>query len=188
MLVAFLYGSMVWGIFPMEEEISWEQQQKGKEVLQELCNAYLGLDRRLQRDTVLLSLPMSSRKENALMVNALQCSSTIVVQNSLREGFGLTATEAMWKTMCVVASRAFGLRQQIRSGIDGVVIQDPENPVEIARRLDDILDEGPKRDFMARNGRQRVHDEFLIFTQLCQWLRLLAACAAEPPRPVGDGV
>jgi trehalose synthase len=108
------------------------------------------------------------------------------VQNSLREGFGLTATEAMWKEMCVVASRAFGLRQQIRSGIDGVVVQDPEDPVEIARRLDDILDESPKRDIMARNGRQRVHDEFLIFTQLCHWLRLLSACASSPPQPAGE--
>jgi trehalose synthase len=166
---------------------SVQDDPEGAGVLEDLSAAYRELSPRFQQDVALLSLPMDSRKENALMVNALQRCSTIVVQNSLREGFGLTATEAMWKTMCVVASRAFGLRQQIRSGIDGVVIQDPQDPVEIARRLDDILDEGPKRDFMARNGRQRVHDEFLIFTQLCQWLRLLAACAAEPPRPVGEG-
>jgi trehalose synthase len=166
---------------------SVQDDPEGAGVLEDLSAVYRDLPPHFQRDVALFSLPMDSRKENALMVNALQRCSTIVVQNSLREGFGLTATEAMWKTMCVVASRAFGLRQQIRSGIDGVVIQDPEDPEEIARRLDDILDEGPKRDFMARNGRQRVHDEFLIFAQLCQWLRLLAACAADPPRPVGDG-
>jgi hypothetical protein len=39
---------------------------------------------------------------------------------------------------------------------------------------------------MARNGRQRVHDEFLIFTQLCHWLRLLSACASSPPQPAGE--
>ena len=65
---------------------------------------------------------------------------------------------------------------------DGVVVQDPEDPEEIAGRLDDILEDVPKRDYMARNGRQRVHDEFLIFTQLCHWLRLLNACATAPPR------
>ena len=72
------------------------------------------------------------------MVNALQRCSTVVVQNSLREGFGLTATEAMWKGVCVVGTRACGLRHQIRNGIDGILIQDPQDPGEIARRLDDI--------------------------------------------------
>jgi trehalose synthase len=165
---------------------SVQDDPEGAGVLEDLSTAYRSLPPRFQEDVALLSLPMDSRKENALMVNALQRCSTIVVQNSLREGFGLTATEAMWKEMCVVASRAFGLRQQIRSGIDGVVVQDPEDPEEIARRLDAILDESPKRDVMARNGRQRVHDEFLIFTQLCQWLRLLSACASSPPHPAGQ--
>ena len=162
---------------------SVQDDPEGAGVLEELSAAYRELPPQLQQDVALLSLPMNSRKENALMVNALQRCSTVVVQNSLREGFGLTATEAMWKTVCVVASRAFGLRQQIRSGIDGVVVQDPEDPDEIAVRLDDILEDVPKRDYMARNGRQRVHDEFLIFTQLCHWLRLLNACATAPPRP-----
>jgi trehalose synthase len=129
---------------------------------------------------------MASRKQNALTVNALQRCSTIIVQNSLREGFGLTATEAMWKGVCVVGTRACGLRQQIRGGIDGVLIQDPSDPDEIARRIDDILEDVPKRNYMAGNGRQRVHDEFLIFTQLCHWLRTLSACASAPPRKIGE--
>jgi trehalose synthase len=165
---------------------SVQDDPEGAGVLEELSAAYSELSPGFQQDVALLSLPMDSRKQNALMVNALQRCSTVLVQNSLREGFGLTATESMWKTVCVMASRAFGLRQQIRSGIDGVVVQDPEDPDEIARRLDDILEDVPKRDYMARNGRQRVHDEFLVFTQLCHWLRLLAACASAPPRPAGD--
>ena len=60
--------------------------------------------------------------------------------------------------------------------------QNAEDPDEIARRLNDILEDVPKRDYMARNGRQRVHDEFLVFTQLCHWLRLLADCASTPQR------
>jgi len=159
---------------------SIQDDPEGSEVFQDLARAYRELSPEMQEDVVLLSLPMDSRKENALI-----CS-TVVVQNSLREGFGLTATEAMWKGVCVVASRAFGLRQQIRAGIDGVVIQNAEDPVEIGRRLDDILEDVPKRDYMASNGRQRVHDEFLIFKQVCQWLRLLSQCAADRPR-AADG-
>ena len=120
------------------------------------------------------------------MVNALQRCSTVVVQNSLREGFGLPATEAMWKGVCVVGTRACGLRNQIRSGIDGILIQDPQDPGEIARRLAGILQEARKRDYMARNGQQRVHQEFLIFKQLCDWLRVLSTCAMAPPRRHGS--
>jgi trehalose synthase len=57
---------------------------------------------------------MHSVEENALMVNALQRTSTIVVQNSLREGRGLTIAEAMWKRIPVlINSRACGPRQQV---------------------------------------------------------------------------
>jgi trehalose synthase len=153
-----------------------------KEVLKDLVAAYCSAPAELQRDVAVISLPMASRKQNALMVNALQRCSTVAVQNSLREGFGLTATEAMWKGVCVVGTRAFGLRRQVRSGIDGILIQDPQDPNEIARRLDDILQDAPKRESMARNGRQHVYREFLIFKQLCDWLNVLSTCATAPPR------
>ena len=165
---------------------SVQDDPEGKEVLADLCAAYRSVPAELQQDVALISLPMESRKENALMVNALQRCSSVVVQNSLREGFGLTATEAMWKGVCVVGTRACGLRQQIRSGIDGVLIQDPEDSDEIARRLDDILQDVHKREYMAQNGKQRVHREFLVFKQLCDWLNVLSACAMAPPRMPGD--
>ena len=160
---------------------SIQDDPEGKQVLEDLCAAYRSVPAGLQQDVALIWLPMASRKENALMVNALQRCSTVVVQNSLREGFGLTATEAMWKGVCVVGTRACGLRHQIRNGIDGVLIQDPQAPGEIARRLDDILEQVRKRDYMARNAQQRVHQEFLIFKQLCDWLRELSTCAMAPP-------
>lgn len=167
---------------------SIQDDPEGQEVLAELVELYRGLPRAVQEDVALLTLPMGSRKENALMVNALQSCSTVVVQNSLREGFGLTATEAMWKGIPVLASRAYGLRQQIRAGIDGMLIQDPTDPAEIARRLDGLLADVPRRDFLARNARQRVHGEFLVFTQLCRWLRCLGDCAgAAPAAAAGPG-
>ena len=76
---------------------SIQDDPEGKEVLEELHAAYLELDPALQDDVALVTLPMSSARHNALIVNALQRASSVVVQNSLREGFGLTVTEAMWK-------------------------------------------------------------------------------------------
>jgi trehalose synthase len=161
---------------------SVQDDPEGREVFDELVAAYAALTPALQRDVALLCLPMDSRKENALMVNALQRCATVAVQNSIQEGFGLTATEAMWKGVPIIGTRACGLRQQVRNGIDGVLIQDPEDPEEIAKRIDDLLEDGHKRERMARNAQQRVHEEFLIFKQLCQWLRTLSDCASAPPR------
>lgn len=150
---------------------------EGREVLDELSGRYLALPSDLQEDIAILVLPMESRKENALMVNALQRCSTVVVQNSRREGFGLTATEAMWKRVPIVGTRACGLRQQIREQIDGVLVQDPDDPDEIRERIDDLLGDACKRDRLARTAELRVNREFLVFHQICGWLRLLAPLA-----------
>ena len=155
---------------------------EGMEVLSELISFYQSLEPDMQEDIALLSLPMGSRKENALMVNALQRCSTVVVQNSIREGFGLTATEAMFKRVPVLGTRASGLKQQIRSGIDGVITQDATDPQEIQRRLDDVLQNVAQRDQMSRNAQRRVYEKFLIFTQLVDWLHALSGCLSNASR------
>ena len=115
-----------------------------------------------------------AREKNALMVNSLQRCSSTVVQNSLREGFGLTVTEAMWKQCSVVGSRACGIRQQIRAGVDGHLIDDCEDPVEIASLLDETLDDLPGRVRHGQSAQRRVHTDFLVFTQVRRWLEALA--------------
>ena len=119
---------------------SIQDDPEGKGVLEDLVDTYLSLEPEIQRQVILLTLPMDSRKENALMVNTLQRCSSIIVQNSLREGFGLTATEAMWKRTALMGTRACGLRAQIRDQIDGRLVQDAENPDEIAATLHEMLD------------------------------------------------
>jgi trehalose synthase len=162
---------------------AWIQDDpEGQEVLEELIGLYRELAPEHQESVALLTLPMDSRKDNALMVNALQCCSTVIVQNSIREGFGLTATEGMWKRIPVIGTHACGLRQQIRSGIDGVLIRDPNDSDELMQALDALLKNPIQRDLMARSAQRRVHDEFLIFTQLRQWLRLLVECVTISPR------
>jgi trehalose synthase len=153
---------------------SIEDDPEGKEVLAELGNAYAGLAPELQADVAIVVLPMNSEKHNALLVNALQRCSDIVAQNSLREGFGLTATEAMWKRAAVLGSQAAGLRQQIRPDLDGRLVANPEDPREIAAALDDLLADLWKREMFGQSAQQRVHDGFLIFTQARSWLALIA--------------
>src|SRR4029453_10667584 len=107
---------------------SIEDDPEAVEVLAELGSAYRALEPAVQRDVAILTLPMASRKNNALMVNVLQRCATVAAQNSLQEGFGLTVTEAMWKRCAVLGSHAVGIRQQIREGIEGHLLWDPEDP------------------------------------------------------------
>jgi len=153
---------------------------EGQEVLSELIEAYRALPPALQSDVALLSLPMASRRENELMVNALQRCSSVVVQNSLREGFGLTVTEAMWKRAAVVGSRACGIRQQIRDDVDGRLVPDAGDPEAIAEVLDRTLADHSGRTQLGQNAQRRVHDEFLVFTQVRRWLEVLCEQAGEP--------
>ena len=147
---------------------------EAQEVLQELTAAYVGLPKAVQADIALILLPMDVRKENELIVNALQRCSSVVMQNSLQEGFGLTVTEAMWKRAAVLGSCACGIRQQIRDGVDGRLIQHPEDPQEIAATLDVLLADVAGRIELGQNARRRVNDEFLVFTQVRNWLATLA--------------
>lgn len=146
---------------------------EGLDVVLELADRYMKLDGALQKDVALVSMPMESRRENALMVNALQRCASVVVQNSIQEGFGLTVTEAMWKRRVVVGSQACGIRQQIREGIDGRLVESATDPETIAMVLDDVLSDPYHRDYLASHAQRRVHEEFLVFSQLRKWLRLL---------------
>ena len=144
-------------------------------VFAEMSERYRALPADVQRDVAIIALPMSSRKQNALMVNALQRASDIVVQNSLREGFGLTVSEAMWKRTAMLGNWvAAGVRFQIRDHVDGRLVDDPEEPEDLARVMTEMLVEAKRLHEHGRNGQQRVHDEFLIFSELQRWLALLS--------------
>jgi trehalose synthase len=164
-------------VFAGPDPASVQDDPEAAEVLDELRELYVAVEPRLQDEIAILSLPMGSRKHNALMVNALQRCSSIVVQNSLREGFGLTATEAMWKAIPVLGTHAVGLRQQIRDGLDGRLVADPEDPEAIASVLEEMLADEHARDDWGRNGQHRAHHDFLILSQLRRWLELLVEVA-----------
>lgn len=158
---------------------------EGLAVLDELRAAYAALHPAVQDDIALIALPMRSLEENALMVNALQRVSTLVVQNSLREGFGLTIAEAMWKRVPVLSnSRACGPRQQVRDGLDGRLIADPENEVELRDALDAVLADADARHLWARSGQRRVHELFMVIAQLRRWGQLFVSLPRDASVPM----
>ena len=121
-------------------------------------------------------------KKNALMVNALQRCSTIVAQNSIREGFGLTVAEAMWKALPVMGGAAAGVKAQVVDGITGRLVDDPEDPYAIANTVDAMLADDNEREVWGRNARDRVSREFLILGEVRRWLQLLAEVASSNTR------
>jgi trehalose synthase len=155
---------------------SIQDDPEGQAAFEQVCQQWKELPPAVQRDVAVLALPMDSRKQNALMVNALQRCATVVAQNSLQEGFGLTATEAMWKGCPVMGTRAVGLRTQIRDGTDGRLVQHADDPDEVAETLDAMLNQGRERQVWSRNARRRVADRYLVFSQAERWLEALDAC------------
>ncbi|MGD8860595.1 MAG: glycosyltransferase [Myxococcales bacterium] len=153
---------------------------EGQGVLDGLCQRWLALEPELQRQVALLALPMDSRENNALIVNALQRCSSVVVQNSLREHFGLTATEAMLKGASVLGTRAAGLRAQIQDSVHGRLVDDPEDPQQVASALRDMLDDPDTRSTYGRNARRRAAEHYVTPRQVRSWLELIGALQAKP--------
>jgi trehalose synthase len=105
-------------------------------------------------------------------VNAFQRASTVVVQKSLREGFGLTVSEAMWKEKPVIAGNAGGLRLQVEDGVAGFLVDSVE---ECAERMHRLLTDPDLRTRMGLSGRDLVRERFLTLRELEDYLRLLAS-------------
>ena len=147
---------------------------EGQEVFNEICGLWHELPPDIQRDVAVITLPMASRRINAHMVNALQRCSSIVAQNSLREGFGLTATEGMWKHAPILGTHAAGLEEQIKDGEHGRLNPNPEDPEAVATVLHEMLQAADERPLWGRNARRRVSDRYLVFTQVRRWLEVLS--------------
>jgi trehalose synthase len=107
-------------------------------------------------------------------VNAFQRASTVVIQKSLREGFGLVVAEALWKGIPVVAGKVGGIVIQIQDGVSGYLVTSPE---ECAERCLDLLRDPALRTRMAAAGREHVRDNFLITRDLRDQLELATTLA-----------
>jgi trehalose synthase len=105
-------------------------------------------------------------------VNAFQVHSAAAIQKSTKEGFGLTVTEALWKTRPMVASRVGGIVAQIQDGETGWLV-DPHSPDECARACIEILDDPAAARQRALRGKEYVRRNFLMPRLLRDWLVLL---------------
>jgi trehalose synthase len=103
-------------------------------------------------------------------VNAFQVHSAAVIQKSIREGFGLTVTEALWKTRPVVASRVGGIVAQIQDGETGWLVDSPETCAQAC--LEVLADPAAARQ-RALRGKEFVRRHFLMPRLLRDWLVLL---------------
>jgi len=106
----------------------------------------------------------------AVQINAFQRIADVVVQKSLREGFGLTVSEALWKGRPVIGGRAGGITLQIRDGVDGYLVDDVAT---CARRIVDLLGDPGGADRMGEIGREHVRANFLATRELTDWLALM---------------
>jgi trehalose synthase len=102
-------------------------------------------------------------------VNAFQVHSAALIQKSIREGFGLTVTEGLWKARPMVAGRAGGIVDQIQDGETGFLVDSIE---ECAQALAKVLEEPEEARAMALRGKEYVRRHFLSPRLLRDWLAL----------------
>jgi trehalose synthase len=105
-------------------------------------------------------------------VNAFQASSDVVLQKSIREGFGLVVSEATWKGTPVVAGRAGGIPMQMPKGVGGYLIEDVD---ECVQRTVELLRDPRLATQLGAAGRDHVREHFLVTRLLADELRLLAS-------------
>jgi trehalose synthase len=120
------------------------------------------------RDIHLLS---NLHQVGSVQINAFQRVANVMVQKSLREGFGLTVSEALWKGRPVVGGRAGGIKLQIIDDYSGYLVDSVEG---CAQRIIDLLADPVGADAMGSQGREHVRSNFLATTELHDWLLLLS--------------
>jgi len=134
---------------------------EGAQVLAEVQEAAAA-----EPDCHVLLLPADAH----LTINALQRAAAVILQKSLREGFGLTVAEAMWKGRPVIGGNTGGIRLQIVNHHTGFLVDTPEGA---ALRLRYLMDRDDRRREMGEKARRFVRDHFLITRHLAEYLALM---------------
>jgi trehalose synthase len=130
---------------------------EGEEIFHSLCAC---------RDERILILTSG---DDTALVNALQTRAAVVLQKSVREGFGLTVAEAMWKGTPVIGGNVGGIRYQIEDGVNGFLVSSIE---ETAKRIVELVNDTELRNQMGRKARESVRAKFLLTRYLEQHLDL----------------
>lgn len=110
--------------------------------------------------------------ENNILVNALQRRSDVIIQKSIREGFGLVISEALWKERPVVASNVGGIPLQIIDGVNGLLV-DPFDNEGFADRIVEIIKHPNLGKELGEKGKESVRKKFLVTRLLSDYLDLM---------------
>lgn len=117
-------------------------------------------------------------------VNAVQRAADLIVQKSLREGFGLTVTEGLWKKKPVIGGNVGGIPIQIVDGKTGFLVN---SVTEAAERSIQILSDPSLAEKLGRNGHEHVRANFLTTTNLKRYLELMHSLRGKCRPPTGSG-
>lgn len=112
---------------------------------------------------------MADVDENAVMVNALQRHATVIAQKSLAEGFGLTVTEAMYKSRPIIASNVGGIANQIVHGENGLLVEDPHDAVAFETALGQLLGDPDYADRLGRAAHADALADHVGDVHLMRW-------------------
>ncbi len=108
-------------------------------------------------------------QQDGALVNALQRKAAVVMQKSIREGFGLTVSEAMWKGTPVIGGNVGGIKLQIEDGVNGFLVNSVE---EAASKLVTLLQHPERYEEVAVNAKETVREKFLLSRYVEQYLDL----------------
>jgi len=109
--------------------------------------------------------------ENNILVNALQRKSKVIIQKSIREGFGLTVTEALWKETPVVTTKVGGIPLQVNDGENGFLLE-PDEVDGFAEKIVELLEKPKLAAELGRAGKEIVREKFLVTRILTDYLDL----------------
>jgi trehalose synthase len=118
------------------------------------------------REERILILPNG---DDTALVNTIQTRAAIILQKSIREGFGLTVTEAMWKGTPVIAGNVGGIRYQIKNGANGFLVS---SIAECAQQMVRLLKDKRLRERIGRAAKESVRQNFLMPRYIEQHLDL----------------
>lgn len=110
--------------------------------------------------------------QDGALVNALQRKAAVVLQKSLREGFGLTVTEAMWKGAAVIGGNVGGIRYQIEDGVNGFLVDSVE---QAADRIVQLVQDSGLRKRLGKEARESVRRHFLMTRLIEQYLDMMGS-------------
>lgn len=151
------------GAMPRNDPEGQKIQEKVWKEIKKLDDAYLIID------------------PHDIVINSIQRASDVILQKSLREGFGLAVSEALWKKTPVVGSNVGGITTQINDGENGFLVN-PQDYEETAEKILKLLSDENLREKMGEKGKERVKEKFLITREIEDWLELWTDILRETER------